>query len=226
MCRSRPFTRRGWRSTFTPLGPRGCQSPFRSRLILSAKFSTKVTTPIFPMSLVNYLLVHKVSSRHTQRITVRSFPFFMTILLYFALSLLVSFAGNMPSFHSMGFWFQLMHPLLTGYPIALFEVKHPEAPVLPSPAVVIDAIRRTKATTVYLVPSFLEVFCLFFPPSVIVLSLIIYSDMVARARVYQHFEEFESCRMRRLLPALILYGLTARRSSLEDPWPKRQATSS
>jgi acyl-coenzyme A synthetase/AMP-(fatty) acid ligase len=57
----------------------------------------------------------------------------------------------------MGFWFQLMHPLMTGLPVALFSHQHPAPPVLPTPATVIDAIRKTKATTVYSVPAFLEV---------------------------------------------------------------------
>jgi acyl-coenzyme A synthetase/AMP-(fatty) acid ligase len=64
----------------------------------------------------------------------------------------------LPSFHTMGFCFQLLFPLYTGRPVALFEPQFPNLPVLPSPAVVLDAMRRSQATAACLIPAFLEVF--------------------------------------------------------------------
>jgi hypothetical protein len=57
----------------------------------------------------------------------------------------------------MGFWFQIMHPLLTGRPTAIFEPQYPQAPVLATLATTIDGIIRTKSTAVFVVPAFLEV---------------------------------------------------------------------
>lgn len=63
----------------------------------------------------------------------------------------------MPTFHTTGFYVQLYAPLITGYPSALFVVKYPAAPIVPTPVNHIAAAKATGCNAIAIVPSFIEV---------------------------------------------------------------------
>jgi hypothetical protein len=52
---------------------------------------------------------------------------------------------------------QLVHPLYTGRPVALFAPQHPRPPAPVTPENVLAALRATRANVVFVVPSLLEV---------------------------------------------------------------------
>jgi hypothetical protein len=62
----------------------------------------------------------------------------------------------LPSFHCMGFMFQLMHPLQTGKAVSLFAPQHPKGPLPVTPESVIDGVRKSKSKAAFVMPSILE----------------------------------------------------------------------
>jgi acyl-coenzyme A synthetase/AMP-(fatty) acid ligase len=63
----------------------------------------------------------------------------------------------MPSFHSMGVIFQLIHPLYTGRPSAVFRPTYPRPPTIISPETILKALKALKPNFIFVVPSILEV---------------------------------------------------------------------
>jgi hypothetical protein len=63
---------------------------------------------------------------------------------------------GLPSFHGMGIFFQLMYPLYTGRPGAMFRPTYPRAPPVTSPGTVLEALEAVKPNYVFVVPSLLE----------------------------------------------------------------------
>jgi hypothetical protein len=57
----------------------------------------------------------------------------------------------------MGIYFQLMHPLYTGRPSAIFRPMYPCPPMITSPETVLQALKALKPNIVFVVPSILEV---------------------------------------------------------------------
>lgn len=63
----------------------------------------------------------------------------------------------LPTFHSMGILTQVMAPLVSGQPVAVYEPKYPAPPVIPNPQNLLDATRICGCNAVMTVPSFIEV---------------------------------------------------------------------
>ena len=62
-----------------------------------------------------------------------------------------------PTFHTMGVYMQLYAPLNSGLPVGLYACKYPAAPVVPSPANLIEASKAVGCTGIPVVPAFVEV---------------------------------------------------------------------
>jgi hypothetical protein len=52
---------------------------------------------------------------------------------------------------------QLIFPLITGRPTALFEPQYPQPPTMATPTTILKALQATNANVVAVVPSMLEV---------------------------------------------------------------------
>jgi acyl-coenzyme A synthetase/AMP-(fatty) acid ligase len=63
----------------------------------------------------------------------------------------------LPGFHCMGFFFQLLFPLITGYAVAIFEPQYPDPPIMPTPSKLLESLMKSKANAAFVVPAFLEV---------------------------------------------------------------------
>jgi hypothetical protein len=56
----------------------------------------------------------------------------------------------------MGVYFQLMHPLYTGRPSAMFAPTYPRLPTITSPETIMQALKALKPNVAFVVPSILE----------------------------------------------------------------------
>ncbi|KAH9928993.1 hypothetical protein B0H21DRAFT_700203 [Amylocystis lapponica] len=65
-------------------------------------------------------------------------------------------AMALPPFHTIGLCYQLLVPLLSGYPSALFAPCAPAPPVVPNTENILEASRITGVTALLNVPTFLE----------------------------------------------------------------------
>jgi hypothetical protein len=63
----------------------------------------------------------------------------------------------LPAFHTMGFYMQLLLPLLTASTTALFAPRFPHAAVVPSPANTLEALQSTGSNFASVAPTFIEV---------------------------------------------------------------------
>jgi hypothetical protein len=57
----------------------------------------------------------------------------------------------------MGMLFHLLYPLMTGYATAMYAPCFPKPPVVTSPDVALQGLRKVQANIVFVVPAFLEV---------------------------------------------------------------------
>jgi acyl-CoA synthetase (AMP-forming)/AMP-acid ligase II len=69
---------------------------------------------------------------------------------------LVTMAPGMPSFHTIGVYFQLMQPLYAGRPSGLFRPTYPYPPTIASPETILQAFKALKPNVALVVPSILE----------------------------------------------------------------------
>jgi hypothetical protein len=60
-------------------------------------------------------------------------------------------------FHAMGILTQIVQPLVTRTIVSSFELSYPNPPMLPTPRLVMDVMRKTNATAACVHPIFLEV---------------------------------------------------------------------
>ncbi|KAI0698146.1 hypothetical protein BC835DRAFT_1413279 [Cytidiella melzeri] len=65
-------------------------------------------------------------------------------------------SGGMPTFHTMGLLLQIIEPLATGQPAALFTPQEPLAPVIPTADKVLNLCRVTNCNAMPSVPAFID----------------------------------------------------------------------
>jgi hypothetical protein len=65
----------------------------------------------------------------------------------------------LPTFHAMGFYWQIIMPLASGIPAGLYAPQYPEPPVVPTADNVLEASRITGCNAIPAVPSHVEVSC-------------------------------------------------------------------
>jgi hypothetical protein len=63
----------------------------------------------------------------------------------------------LPGFHCMGFFWQLLYPLVTGNPVAIFTPQHPNPPIIPTPSLLLESFIQSNVKAAFVVPAFLEV---------------------------------------------------------------------
>ena len=68
------------------------------------------------------------------------------------------YAGmGLPTFHGMGFFLQLMQPLVMATPIVVFTPQDPDPPIVPNPQNVFEVARLAQCNAFIAAPSFVEV---------------------------------------------------------------------
>lgn len=64
---------------------------------------------------------------------------------------------GLPTFHAMGFMFQVALPFVSSAPISVYEPQYPHPPIVPNLNNFMETSRATGATAIPAVPAFVEV---------------------------------------------------------------------
>jgi acyl-coenzyme A synthetase/AMP-(fatty) acid ligase len=81
-----------------------------------------------------------------------SFPRRITDVIY-----VVTGSALLPTFHMMGLFLQIINPLMSGATASILRPNYPDAPLLPTPQLVLDGMKKTKCNIACAVPAYLEV---------------------------------------------------------------------